>query len=507
MADDGFDLQSDPANCGRCGGSCSFVHAFPACQAGQCALGACFEGYADADRQPGNGCECLYTNGRVEICDGADNDCDGSIDEDFDFASDLRHCGGCFKTCSYLPGGLHLRRRDLRHGGLQRRLPRPQPGGAATAANTAARPATAGSRSATARTTTATAPSIGTPTDAGAACGGMPGGTGECRQGSRMCINGSLRLRGRGDARHRGVRRQGQRLRRRHRRGGSLPGDRLLPGGRHRLRRQRRDLQRPLPAGELGLHHRPSRLPGHGRPPSTRSATTRTTTATATATKASTSRTTPASAAGAARAANTPTPSPSARAGPASAAPATWGGPTPTATPPTAANTSAAARASRSATAGTTTATAHRRRRPRPAVPRHQLLLAAGRMRQGPRRLHPLRQRRQLSGLRHRGGGQPPGLDLQLPGHGGDRRGQPQPDRDPGRHLRHQGQRLRRGQRRAHNQPARHELRGERRHRGVPAQRHLPLPGQHPRRHGLRLHRRPNAHPRARDLRWPGQRL
>jgi hypothetical protein len=191
VADDGFDLQNDPANCGRCGGSCSYVHAFPACRAGQCALGSCFEGYADADGRSDNGCECLYTNNRVEICDGADNDCDGSIDEDFDFTSDLRHCGGCFKTCSYFqaasscasgtcamgacsPGyiDLNLEARD----GCEYRCT----------------PTNGGVEVCDGQDNDCDGTIDRNTTDAGAACGGMPGGTGECRQGSRMCINGTL---------------------------------------------------------------------------------------------------------------------------------------------------------------------------------------------------------------------------------------------------------------------------------------------------------------------------
>ena len=34
-----------------------------------------------------------------EVCDGQDNDCDGTIDEDFDFSSDPNNCGGCGLVC------------------------------------------------------------------------------------------------------------------------------------------------------------------------------------------------------------------------------------------------------------------------------------------------------------------------------------------------------------------------------------------------------------------------
>jgi hypothetical protein len=40
----------------------------------------------------------------VELCDGVDNNCNGRIDEGFDFTSDIRHCGGCDQRC---PVGLY----------------------------------------------------------------------------------------------------------------------------------------------------------------------------------------------------------------------------------------------------------------------------------------------------------------------------------------------------------------------------------------------------------------
>jgi len=35
-----------------------------------------------------------------EVCDGADNDCDGGVDESFDTTSDVNNCGACGSTCS-----------------------------------------------------------------------------------------------------------------------------------------------------------------------------------------------------------------------------------------------------------------------------------------------------------------------------------------------------------------------------------------------------------------------
>ena len=422
VADDGFDLQSDPANCGRCGGSCSYVHAFPACRAGQCALGVLLRGLRR--RRPAGGQRL-----RVPLHQQP--------------GRDLRRRRQRLRRQHRRGLRLHERPAPLRRL-LQDLQPTSRP--AATCAsgacamgacnagyldlNLEARdgceyrctPTTVGSRCATARTTTATAPSIDNTTDAGAACGGMPGGTGECRQGSRMLHQRHPDLRGRGDARHRGVRRQGQRLRRQHRRGGPLPGHRLLSGGRHRLRRQRRDLPWSLPAGQLGLQHRTPGLPGHGDPHQR-------------GVRQRGQRLRRQQRRGLRQAERPPLlrrvrhalrirqrhrtlSERGLRARPLQPRlhrrqrqrrrrlriPVQQRGRRGVRRP------------------GQRLRRSDRRRRRRPAVPRHELLLAAGRMRQGSGRLHPLRQRRQLPGLRHRRRGQPPRLDLQLPGHGGDRR-------------------------------------------------------------------------------------
>jgi hypothetical protein len=99
VVDNGFNLQSDPLNCGACGIVCSAPTASTACVAGQCTISACTPGYVDADKNPVNGCECLLTNGGKEICDGADNDCDGVIDNGFDLQNDPNNCGACGVVC------------------------------------------------------------------------------------------------------------------------------------------------------------------------------------------------------------------------------------------------------------------------------------------------------------------------------------------------------------------------------------------------------------------------
>ena len=48
-----------------------------------------------------NGCECTKTNSGVEICDGLDNDCNGVIDDGFDFMTDVNNCGACNHQCAF----------------------------------------------------------------------------------------------------------------------------------------------------------------------------------------------------------------------------------------------------------------------------------------------------------------------------------------------------------------------------------------------------------------------
>jgi len=81
VADDGFDLNSDPDNCGACGFPCVFFNGVGSCVMGQCTLSDCDPGYVDADGNPNNGCECMITN-PTDLCDGVDSDCDGQVDED-----------------------------------------------------------------------------------------------------------------------------------------------------------------------------------------------------------------------------------------------------------------------------------------------------------------------------------------------------------------------------------------------------------------------------------------
>jgi hypothetical protein len=81
--DEDFDLMNDMDNCGSCGRNCRVPRGTAACVAGACVLAACTPGYYDIDRVATNGCEyrCTPASPAVETCNLVDDDCDGSIDE------------------------------------------------------------------------------------------------------------------------------------------------------------------------------------------------------------------------------------------------------------------------------------------------------------------------------------------------------------------------------------------------------------------------------------------
>ncbi|MBM4320912.1 MAG: hypothetical protein FJ125_13400, partial [Deltaproteobacteria bacterium] len=101
LTDEDFLLARDVENCGRCGNRCHFANAAAACRAGECRLDRCVPGYVDRDGRPENGCEeiCRRSNGGIEICDGADNDCNGVVDDGYDLQEDAEHCGACGRAC------------------------------------------------------------------------------------------------------------------------------------------------------------------------------------------------------------------------------------------------------------------------------------------------------------------------------------------------------------------------------------------------------------------------
>jgi hypothetical protein len=101
IVDEDFDLRTDADHCGACGRRCRSEDARMLCVDAECVFAGCPEGRADRDGDEANGCEaeCARTPG-PEACNGGDDDCDGRVDEDFDLASDLAHCGACGAACA-----------------------------------------------------------------------------------------------------------------------------------------------------------------------------------------------------------------------------------------------------------------------------------------------------------------------------------------------------------------------------------------------------------------------
>jgi hypothetical protein len=85
--DEGFNVSTDVNNCGSCNNKCQFnsgttmPNAVLVCSTGACKIGACSDGYVDANHDYHDGCEKQCTVTGNEICDGKDNDCNGLIDD------------------------------------------------------------------------------------------------------------------------------------------------------------------------------------------------------------------------------------------------------------------------------------------------------------------------------------------------------------------------------------------------------------------------------------------
>jgi len=102
-------LFSDPEHCGRCGNACGAPpHSTVDCQGGQCFIRQCEPGWYDSNGLAADGCEsdCIISAGGLERCDSVDNDCDGAVDEDFDFQRDPAHCGACGANCNPIANGV-----------------------------------------------------------------------------------------------------------------------------------------------------------------------------------------------------------------------------------------------------------------------------------------------------------------------------------------------------------------------------------------------------------------
>jgi hypothetical protein len=108
------DTSSDVLHCGRCDNACPAPpHATAACTAGTCGFD-CLPGWSDINGEAADGCEepCEVTSPE-EVCNGLDDNCDGTVDEGFPCprgrqTSCTTTCGStglglCSESCA-LPG-------------------------------------------------------------------------------------------------------------------------------------------------------------------------------------------------------------------------------------------------------------------------------------------------------------------------------------------------------------------------------------------------------------------
>jgi hypothetical protein len=90
----GYDTMTDPQNCGGCGMACNLPHAIEGCN-GACTVLACETGYHDNDTDPSNGCEfgpCTIAGN--EVCNGLDDDCSGTVDDNLGIPPAICGSGG-----------------------------------------------------------------------------------------------------------------------------------------------------------------------------------------------------------------------------------------------------------------------------------------------------------------------------------------------------------------------------------------------------------------------------
>ncbi|MCA9541738.1 MAG: hypothetical protein KC620_22735, partial [Myxococcales bacterium] len=99
--DEGIDVSSDVNHCGGCGRACFFENAVPRCDVGRCVVDHCQPGFIDLDGAPGCEYRCTPSADGIEVCNAADDDCDGTVDEGFDLDADLNNCGRCGRVCRF----------------------------------------------------------------------------------------------------------------------------------------------------------------------------------------------------------------------------------------------------------------------------------------------------------------------------------------------------------------------------------------------------------------------
>ena len=190
LVDEGIDTATDIENCGGCGVACAPPGAFGVCTGGVCGVDRCDVGFFDLDGDPANGCEyrCLPTADDDSNCDFRDNDCDGSVDEDFDFDMDVNNCGSCGRTCRFAHAGAACAAGACELGACEEGF-HDIDGIEATGCEYACTPATPATETCNRRDDDCDGlVDEGNP-GGGASCGTS---TGECRAGTEACVAGAI---------------------------------------------------------------------------------------------------------------------------------------------------------------------------------------------------------------------------------------------------------------------------------------------------------------------------
>jgi len=109
LTDEDTNKLTDPTNCGSCNFVCNLPNAFEGCAGGNCTVAACQPTFHDNNGTVADGCEFgPCTSQGNEVCNGADDNCNGATDEGVtvppSFCLTAGACAGATATCQGVDG-------------------------------------------------------------------------------------------------------------------------------------------------------------------------------------------------------------------------------------------------------------------------------------------------------------------------------------------------------------------------------------------------------------------
>ena len=100
----GFNLNTDPRNCGTCNRVCNLPHATEGCAGGNCTVATCDPDFYNVNGMAADGCEYACTfQGAQEACNQQDDNCNGTVDEGLTpppICLTQGACAGTVATCT-----------------------------------------------------------------------------------------------------------------------------------------------------------------------------------------------------------------------------------------------------------------------------------------------------------------------------------------------------------------------------------------------------------------------